>query len=319
MTMKRKVLRGIALLFALLGAWLAWLAYAHRDLSTEDLLAKYGTPASQFIELDGARIHYRDEGSGPAIVLLHANFASLAMWEPWARELKQQYRVVRLDMTSHGLSGVDTTGDYSMPRTVELLRQFLDARGLESVAIVGTSIGGTIGIRFAAAYPNRVRQLVLINPGALEGKRMKPGRERIPGWASILTVYTPRAAAKYLLTNAYGDPAKVTDELVDEWWEMWRHEGNRAAILMRLGQYKATDIDEQVGRVRAPVLLVWGESDPQTPLEQADELRALLTSAARVELAVLPKVGHMAVQEAPRESLAATLTFIERESQPPLP
>jgi pimeloyl-ACP methyl ester carboxylesterase len=143
---------------------------------------------------------------------------------------------------------------------------------------------------------------------------MKPGRDRIPGWASVLTVYTPRAAAKYLLTSAYGDPAKVTDELVDEWWEMWRHEGNRAAILARLGQYKAIDIDEQIGRVRTPVLLVWGERDPQTPLEQAEELRVLLKSAARVQLDVLPGVGHMAVQEAPRESLAATLAFIEQET-----
>ncbi len=309
--MKRRSLRIASWILLAVCAWLGWLAFAHRDLSTEQLLGKYGTPASRFIEIDGARLHYRDEGTGPPVVLLHANFASLVMWEPWARELRDRYRVVRLDMTSHGLTGADPTGDYGMPRTVALLQGFLDAREIDSAVFVGTSIGGTTAIRLAAAEPRRVRALVLINPGAIEGKRMRPGRERIPGWASILTVYTPRAAAKYLLTHAFGDPSKVTDDMVDEWWEMWRHEGNRKAILERLGQYQATDIDAQLAGVRSPVLLVWGERDPQTPLEQAEELRGLLTQAPSVQLAVLPGVGHMAVQEAPRESLAATLTFVE--------
>jgi pimeloyl-ACP methyl ester carboxylesterase len=250
------------------------------------------------------------------VVLLHASFASLVMWEPWARELRAHYRVVRLDFTSHGLTGADPSGDYTLQRTVDLLGQFFDARGIDRMAIVGTSSGGTIGIRYAAAHPERVNALVLINPGALEGKRLKPDRDRIPGWASILTVYTPRAAAKYLLTSAFGDPSKVTDAMIDEWWEMWRHDGNRAAILARLGQYKAGDIDAQIAAVKAPVLLVWGAVDPQTPLEQAHELQKMLTQAAKVQLTVLPGIGHMAVQEAPQESLAATRAFLEGEARP---
>jgi pimeloyl-ACP methyl ester carboxylesterase len=309
--MKNKSIKWSAIVLVAITVWLGWLAFAHRDLTTAVLLAKYGTPASQFVDLEGVRVHYRDQGTGPTLVLLHATFASLTMWEPWAKELISRYRVVRFDMTSHGLTGTDPSGDYTMQRTVDLFDRFLTARGIEKFSIIGTSSGGTLGIRYAAAHPERVARLVLINPGALEGKRMKPGRERIPGWADILTVYTPRAAAKYMLTSAYGDPTKVTDELIDEWWEMWRHEGNRAAILARLAQYKAADIDAKLAQVKAPVLLVWGEKDPQTPVEQAEEMRALLTGAERVQLDVLPGVGHMAVQEAPRESLAATLAFIE--------
>jgi pimeloyl-ACP methyl ester carboxylesterase len=302
----------IGVLLCVLLLWVAWLAIAHRDLSTEELLRKYGTPASQFADIDGVRIHYRDEGSGQTLVLLHASFASLTMWEPWARELKSRYRVVRLDVTGHGLTGVDPSGDYSMPRTVQLLDRFLRMRGIDRASIIGTSSGGTLGIRFAAEFPDRVDHLVLINPGAIEGKRMKPGREKIPDWANVLTVFTPRAAAKYMLTSAYGDPTKVSDELIDEWWEMWRHSGNRAAVLDRLRQYRANDIDAVIGRVRAPVLLVWGEKDPQTPVEQAAEIQALLKSAALVELSVLPGVGHMAVQEAPRESMTASIGFVTR-------
>ncbi len=308
--MKNKILNVLGTGLCILFAWLGWVAIQHRDRSTEELLAKYGTPASQFIELDGARIHFRDEGSGPILVLLHASFASLTMWEPWAAQLKSNYRVVRFDLTSHGLTGADPSGNYSMARTLELFERFLAARGIDRFTIVGTSVGGTIGIRYAAQHPERVERLVLINPGAIEGKRMKPGRDKVPDWANILTVYTPRSFAKYMLTSAYGDKSLVSDTLIDEWWEMWLHAGNRAAILDRLRQYKAADIDAQLGRVRVPVLLVWGERDPQTPLEQAAELKRLLTSAPAVELEVLKGVGHMAVQEAPRATLAAIVPFI---------
>jgi pimeloyl-ACP methyl ester carboxylesterase len=103
----------------------------------------------------------------------------------------------------------------------------------------------------------------------------------------------------------------VNDTLVDEWWEMWLHNGNRAAILDRLRQYRAADIDEVVAQVSVPVLLLWGERDPQTPLAQADELKLLLKSAPSVDLDVLKGVGHMAVQEAPQVALDATLAYIE--------
>jgi len=311
--LKNKLKKFFVLALLALGLWLGYVAYTQRDRSTADLLVKYGTPASQFIEIDGVRLHYRDTGSGPAVVLVHASFASLVMWEPWARELEQHYRVIRLDLTSHGLTGADPTGDYSMDRTLELFARFLSTRGLDRFAIVGTSVGGTIGLRYAAAHPDRVTRLVLINPGALEGKRMKPGRDKVPGWANVLTVFTPRAIAKYMLTSSYGDKSRVSDALIDEWWEMWLHEGNRRALLDRLRQYRAGDIDAVIGDVQAPVVLVWGERDPQTPVEQAVQLRAMLARAASVDLVVLPGVGHMAVQEAPAESLAATEPFLRAD------
>ncbi len=77
------------------------------------LEAKYASPASRFIHIDGVRIHYRDEGSGPAILLLHANFSNLLGWDPWAEALKDHYRVVRFDFPAFGLTGPDPGGDYS--------------------------------------------------------------------------------------------------------------------------------------------------------------------------------------------------------------
>ena len=151
---------------ALIG--LAVAVWIWRDIPAERLEARYATEASRFAEIDGARIHYRDEGQGPAVVLIHANFASLIGWDPWVDALKDRYRVVRFDMTSHGLTGADATGDYGLPRTVDLMERLLEQLGVERCAIVGTSLGGTVAMHYTVRNPERVAGLVLISPGSLE-------------------------------------------------------------------------------------------------------------------------------------------------------
>lgn len=75
------------------------------DIPAEELKAKYTTPSSSFISVDGANLHYRDEGQGPAILLLHGTAASLNTWDGWATELSKSHRVLRLDLPGFGLTG----------------------------------------------------------------------------------------------------------------------------------------------------------------------------------------------------------------------
>jgi len=127
----------------LVGLWI------YRDIPALELEARYANDASRFMNIDNVRIHYRDEGprDAPVVVLVHANFASLLGWEPWVDALKDSYRVIRFDMTSHGLTGPDPTGDYGLDRTMELTERLIDAVGLNNTfTIGGTSIGGTVSL-----------------------------------------------------------------------------------------------------------------------------------------------------------------------------
>jgi hypothetical protein len=100
---------GYALGGILLAGCVAFLvaAWIYRDIPAGVLEAKYTTPASRFLNVDGVRIHYRDEGSGPPLVLIHANFASLLSWDDAVESLKNTHRILRFDMTGHGLTGPD--------------------------------------------------------------------------------------------------------------------------------------------------------------------------------------------------------------------
>jgi pimeloyl-ACP methyl ester carboxylesterase len=273
-------------------------AWVYRDIPAGVLEAKYSSPASRFLNVDGVRIHYRDEGSGSPLVLIHANFASLLSWDEAVESLKNTHRVLRFDMTGHGLTGPDPSGDYSLERTVELTGRFVDTLQLKRFSIGGTSLGGTVAMHYTAAHPERVERLILLSPGSLEGRSMQRAGRAVPKAADILKYIAPRALAEFMLTSRFGDPSKVDDKLIDQWYDMWMREGQREAILARLRSYSSADIVKVTAAVSVPTLILWGEKNPQAPVEQAEELRHMLRSVPEVTVITYPGIGHMAAEEA---------------------
>lgn len=293
-----KVIRRTLLALFVLGvAGLGIALWAYRDIPAAELEARYANGASRFMVIDGVRFHYRDEGSGPVVVLFHANFSNLIDWDPWVEALKDHYRVVRVDMTSHGLTGPDPTGDYSLERTLALTERFIDALGIRKATLGGTSLGGTIAIHYTAAHPDRVERLILLSPGSLEGKE-KTSRGGVPKAAYVLKYILPRALPKFMLTSGFGPPAKPPEELIDRWYDLWMREGQREAQLDRLSQYQAGDIEGLVRSIRVPVLLLWGEANTTAKFPQSVEFRKLLKDAPSLTFISYPGVGHMAVEQA---------------------
>ena len=89
-------------------------AKAPYELSLSQLETRYADAASQFVTLDGVRVHYKDEGRGPTLVMVHASFLNLHAWDALAERLSRSHRVVRLDMLMAGLTGNEPTSNYSM-------------------------------------------------------------------------------------------------------------------------------------------------------------------------------------------------------------
>ena len=123
--------------------------------------------ASKFADIDGVRVHYKDEGTGPVVVLLHASYMNLHAWDGLVDRLKKDHRVIRLDLLTAGLTGVDTKDRYSMERNEELLDGLLKKLDVHQYALVGTSSGGIVAFRRAAAHPEETTRLVLINSAGM--------------------------------------------------------------------------------------------------------------------------------------------------------
>jgi pimeloyl-ACP methyl ester carboxylesterase len=305
------ILGSIAVLLAVgfvVGAWY------YRDIPAAELERKYGNAESKFALVDGVRMHYRDEGprDGEAIVLIHAHFDSLLMWEPWVAALKDKYRVVRFDMTSHGLTGADPSGDYTLKRTVDLVEKITGELGLTSFSIAGTSMGGTIAIHYATRHPAQVKKLILLSPGALNTRvRGRDTPPPLPPGIDLVAYITPKAMFRGLLSNGFGDKTKVTDQLVTQWWELMRLEGQREAEIARNRQYVSGDVDAKIRAIVQPTLIMWGEANPVVTVDQAKQLVDLMGAAKSVRLITYPGVGHMAVHEAPERTAADARVFFD--------
>ena len=116
---------------------------------------------SGFADVRGGRIHYEVTGAGQPVVLIHGGFMDLAMWEPQVEEFARNYQVIRYDNRGHGRS--PTSSEQYDPAAD--LAALLDTLRVEQAHIVGLSMGGSIAIDFAIQYPDRVKSLVVAEPG----------------------------------------------------------------------------------------------------------------------------------------------------------
>src|SRR5438093_535631 len=140
----RKFLIGGGLLLCLPGAF--WYL-SQRDLPRSILEARYAGAPSQFVMLpNGTRAHVRDRGPRDALALLliHGSNASLYTWEPWAKQLSDQFRVVTVDLPGHGLTGAVPSRDYTQEGMVKFIDEIADILRLHRFAIGGNSMRARI-------------------------------------------------------------------------------------------------------------------------------------------------------------------------------
>ncbi len=280
------------------------------DKSRANLEAKYLDHPGDMVEVSGQRLHVRDTGprDRPAVIMLHGFGSSLHTWEPWARELQRDYRVIRFDLPGSGLSEPDPSGDYTDARTMQLLAALMDRLGVARASLIGNSIGGRIAWTFAALNPERVAKLVLISPDGFESPGIAYGQKpEVPAMVKLMQYFLPKALLRKNLEAAYGNPETLSNETVDRYYDLMLAPGVRGAMIARMAQTVRTDPRPLLQRIGAPVLLVWGEKDALIPLSNAaDYARALPDS----RIVSFPGLGHVPQEEAPAESLVPVRAFL---------
>ena len=294
-----KIIIGLILLASLLMYSLIKLDIRYpREISKEKIDSKYLLESSGFLEIDGVNLHYAIDGSGPDLLLLHANYANLIDWNPWVNLLKDHYRVIRIDIPGHGLTAADPSNDYSLQRTIFLLEGFLNAFEVQNLSIAGASLGGTIGLHYARRNQEKVENLILVSPGALNPRiRGMDKPVTLPKPFKILAYFTPRLITESLLKGGFGNPENVTDELIDRWYDLLLREGQRDAQIARVNQYVSGDIDLVLSEVTSPTLIMWGKKNSVVPVELAYEMKGMMNNSTRIEMIIYENGGHQLVQE----------------------
>ena len=285
------------------------------EKNSQEIEAQYRLDSSSFVTIDGVRIHYTDQGAGSCIVLLHANYANLIDWEPWVETFISSHRVIRFDLAGHGLTSSDPENNYSLERTLYLFEKLMNYLSIDEMALVGASIGGTISLHYAERHPDQVKQLILVSPGALNPRaRGKLEPPNLPFFMDIITRITPKKLVAGLLNSGFGDPSRITDELVTRWHDLLLREGQRDAQMARMRQYVSGDIDKVIANIQSPTLIMWGAKNSIVPVELADEMAKLLVNASSVEKIIYSTAGHQLVQEIGKETAIDAFDYLVKSN-----
>ena len=287
------------------------------DQPVEALKPRWAQPPSQFIAIDGMQVHLRDEGPKDdplPIVLIHGTSASLHTWEGWATALRGQRRVIRFDLPGFALTGPNRQNDYSVDAYVRFVTAVMDQLGVQRFVLAGNSLGGQVAWATAVALPQRVARLVLVDASGYppESASVAPTLPlgfriaRMPA-LRVLTQYTlPRSIVEKSVRNVYGDPSKVTPELVDLYRDMTLRAGNRQALGRRMDQGYNGNV-AGLKALAVPTLILWGGRDRLIPLEFGQRFARDIAGS---RLVVFDDLGHVPHEEDPVRTVAVVKTFL---------
>lgn len=249
-------------------------------------------------------VHHEAAGPerAPALLLSNSLGSTLAMWDPQVAPLAERFRVVRYDLRGHGRSPVPD-GPYSLDDLGADALALLDRLEIERAHVAGISLGGMVSMWLAIHAPDRVDRVLPCCTSA----RLGPPE----GWVE-------RAE----LVRRKGTQA-VAPSVVERWLTPAHREAHPDAVSRLRGMIAATpsegyaaccsaiehmDLRGELGRVRAPTLVIAGEEDPATPPEHG-ELIASLIPGARLE--VIGHAAHLANLDQPEAFTELMLGFLE--------
>jgi pimeloyl-ACP methyl ester carboxylesterase len=285
----------------------------YSDISVEELKKEYANEHSKFIEIDGMQVHYRDEGQGSPIVLIHGTASSLHTWNDWTAALKKDHRVIRMDLPAFGITGPNKNADYSIKSYTQFLHQFMMKINVDTFHLVGNSLGGNIAWNYAAEYPEEIEKLILVDASGLPTNKPQPAifkMAKTPFLSSLFLYVTPRFFIKKNMEEVYVDNTKLTDDLVTRYHKMALRTGNRQAFIDRAKIDFKLGVKanlEKLKSVKTPTLLIWGAQDSWIPLDNGRRMDNLIPNS---KLVILENSGHVPMEENPAESLAFLNAFL---------
>lgn len=271
-----------------------------------------------FLYRDRISIHYQAAGSGPVpLVFLHGFASAHSTWHELAGMFpSNRYTVHLLDLKGFGLSDKPRDGAYSIEDQAEVVIAFIRHLGLNSVILVGHSMGGAAALRVCLRMPEEgaftVEKMVLIDCAAYPQRIPKFFRRlRSPVVGPLFLRLMPaRLLVRGMLEKVFYDPAAVTRERFERYRRYLKGKG--VAYVLR-ATVKAIDpaaytrIAESYRTIETPTLIVWGEEDRVVRVKNAYRLHDDLAGS---RLRVLKGCGHNPQEERPKETYDHIAAFL---------
>jgi len=304
---------GALLLLVLIGPFLIPVPPLQGSLPVQELADE----DSRFTEVNGLRVHYKEDGQGePTLILLHGFAASEFSWREVRAPLAEYGRVVAFDRPAFGLTERPVrwqgANPYAAENQADLTMALMDRLGIEQAILVGNSAGGTVAVRSALSYPERVKALVLVDAAIYQGGGS-------PAWVRPL-LNTPQAQRIGPLLmrriqnwgldfarSAWHDPSKISAEVWEGYTKPLQAENWDRGLWELFASSRESNLASQVEQLNLPVLVISGDDDRIVETQLSVRLAEEIPGA---ELVIIPNCGHVPQEECPQAFLEAVEGFL---------
>ena len=246
-------------------------------------------------DLPGLKLHYEVAGSGHPIIFLHGGCLDGRMWGEQVAALSKVYTAVTLDLRGHGCSEAPATG-YAPRDYMQDVRALIQSLGITKPTLAGHSLGGSVALEYALAYPNEVAALALVSAG-LEGREVShlQTEQRARRRELVRRKGVQDGLVRALLGAGHfdglrGDPAKR--DLVYQMLSAW----SGANWLDRTPRPPHIPHAQRLKEIKAPALVLVGEDEGERYHQAAQRLTEGIAVSRK---AVVPGAGHLAPMENP--------------------
>ncbi|MDB4292303.1 alpha/beta hydrolase [Maribacter sp.] len=270
-----------------------------QNASAADLTAKT-------VDLDGYTTHYYESQSGvekDTLVLVHGLGDEKNSFAQSAKFLKDDYYLILPDLAGSGENARDEDKDYSIRGQVEFLHSLLSKLGVSKFNLVGNSMGGHVSAAYTLAYPEEVKNLVLLNAAGLKlddhvvyGGFAEPlkGREDL------------KAVFDRVLYKAPEIPGPVADLMVKQINDSRDFLNNNVTVKIKKG--KDFNLKDRISQISAPTLVLWGKHDKVVQMNVAERYDRDIPLS---KLQLLEEGGHSPQMEIPEEVANGISNFIK--------
>lgn len=315
-----KVFRKTTVLMAvcLVAVAAALTSCATREIPFSKLEASYALPTSAYFEPEpGLKVHYTVDGveAGRDIILVHGFAASVHAWRPWVERLRDEYRLIAIDLPGHGLTAAPKGYRASLDSNAALVGELATHVGADRFVLAGNSMGGAVSLTYALENPERLEGLVLVDSAGwsggedaeTEGPPLVFALLNNPFGRAILKLFDPKMFARGGLESAYLDESLVTDELVSRYAELALAPGHRDILLTQNSTPRQPITRDALSNLKVPTLVMAGEEDRIIPVESSVEFAAAIPGA---QLVTYPDGGHVPMEQLPNRSADDLRAFL---------
>ncbi len=255
-------------------------------------------PASKFVTVAGAQIHYVQAGDGTKsdIVLLHGIGASVYIWRFLFPILQARHRVTAFDLLGFGKSSKDAKLKYTLDSQAESIAAALTQIGIEKAMLVGSSMGGAIALWMAHRWPDRFDHVIGLGP-ATDSSRVPGIAQHFAATAPLFRYTVNRRSIKVILGYVVANKKLITDQVVERYLEPFRDRGESLRAFVAA---TATLADRRLPRgltgLKSRALIIWGANDYLVPRKSMTKLAHILPDAIFIDH---PTGGHHIMEDEP--------------------